>query len=172
MRALNLSTENQKLLVKLLEKLFSNDKEIKRIEVDTTSSGVVVTFSSVGRNNPLNFIAGKVVNSEIPLMELFNRFIPEQLSLYGIGNRSWAPVFVMKSTLAGRSIGDNLVKWLEKEMKKLEQPVDRNDFSVIEAQMEKIGNPSKEEDIINIIKTSSKVLGNDAGLTQFFMVKQ
>lgn len=169
MKALKVSAENQKLLVTLLGILFADD--FKRVELETTSGGVVVTFSNVGKNNLLNFLASSVVNSDIPLFELFMREIPEKLSIYATGNRSWAPVFVCKFALIGRSTGDNLVKFLNDTMKGLQRPIDRNDYKLVKEQADLFGDPTNEETVINIIKASSQLLGNDAELVEFFMTR-
>ncbi len=169
MKALKLSAENQRLLVSLLGILFADD--FKRIELETTSGGVVVTFSNVGKNNLLNFIASSVVNSDIPLLELFMREIPEQLSIYATGNRSWAPVFVAKIMLIGRSTGDNLVEFLDDTMKELQRPIDVNDYKLVKAQADRLGDPTKEETVVNIIKASRQLLGNDVAFVDYFMAQ-
>lgn len=171
MKALKLSSENQRLLVELLTILFAED--YTRVEVNASSQeGVIVILSNVGKFNPLNFLAGNTVNSEIPLLELFMREIPEQLSIYATGGRSWTPVFVWKLTLMGRSTGDNLVKFLEKTMKKVQRPIDRNDYSIVEAQADMFGNLEREEKMIEIIKASSSILGDDVGLTKLLIRTQ
>lgn len=171
MKALRISEGNTKVLIALLEILFADD--FKRVELETLSNGVIVTFSNIGKLNPLNFLVGKLINSEVPLLELFMRNVPDKLSEYATGNKSWAPVFLHKFALISRSNGDNLVTFLSDTMKSLQRPIDRNDYKYVKEEADKFGDPAKEDTIIKIIKGSSKLLGDQINLADVFVtVKQ
>lgn len=169
MKALKLNAENEELLIKLLkDKLY---KGTKRIELDKTPSGVTVIFSKVAKFNPLNVILNKFVNSEIPLLELFIRELPEKLSEYGTGNKSFAPFYFLQISLLSRSTGDDLVRLLDETIRGIGEPAKkRDDFTVIKEAMDKLNGANNAETSIRVVQLMDRLLGDSsADFLEFFV---
>jgi hypothetical protein len=168
MKALTLNAENEELLIKILkEKLY---KSTKRIELDKTPSGMTVIFSRVAKFNPLNIILNKFVNSEVPLLELFMREIPEKLSKYGTGNKSFAPLYLLQISLLSRSTGDNLVHFLDETIRGIKQPTKkRDDYEVVKEAMDKLSGANNAEKSMRIVQLTDRLLGDDSmNFMEFF----
>lgn len=170
MKALKLNAEHEKIFLKILkEKLY---KGTKRIELDKTPEGVIVIFSKVAKFNPLNVILNKFVNSEIPLLELFMRELPEKLSEYGTGNKSFAPLYLLQISLLSRSTGDNLVHFLDETIRGIKHPATRDDYAVIKEAMDKLSGANNLEKSIKIMQLTERLLGNSSmDFMEFFAVK-
>jgi len=167
MKALKLNAEHEKIFLKILkEKLY---KGTKRIELDKTSEGVTVIFSKVAKFNPLNVILGQFVNSEVPLLELFMREIPEKLSEFGTGNKSFAPLYLLQISLLSRSTGDNLVHFLDETIRGIKKPATRDDYAVIKEAMDKLSGANNVEKSMKVMQLADRLLGSDSmNFMEFF----
>lgn len=162
MKLLKLSSESHKKLIELLRKLYP-DTSLKRIELKIAPSGITsVFFSKVGKNNIQNWIGSQFVNSEIPLLELFLAEIPELLSVFRVGNKTFAPLYLLQFSFLSLSTGDNLVKFLEELMEGIQQPKSKNDYKQLKKKLDKLGGDvSEEERAMYLIQMSNNLFGNN-----------
>ncbi len=161
MKALKLNAEHEKLLLKILRETLY--KSTKRIELDKTPIGVTVMFSKVAKWSPANFLFNKFVNSELPLLELFMRELPEKLSEYGTGNKSFAPLYLLQISLLSRSTGDNLVHFLDETIRGIGKPMKkRDDYEVIKEAMDKLGRANDVEKSMKAVQLMDRLLGSDS----------